>query len=192
MNKLIKQLVILTALATITPLAHAESNSATGAANLSTNARLNLRVSIPRFLHFRVGTVGGTIDQILFAPTDAEVGDSNPIAGTGGDAGTGSGANVSVRSNGGQITITETNDGGTGGLGTGAGNISLAEIGVISNNTDLDTPVLSDAGGNTSTPTLNGGSVTNRAAIWTYSYLNTTTPDGGDYDAEITYTAANF
>jgi len=168
----------------------AETASDSGPINLSAAARLNLRVTIPRFLFFRVGTVGGTIDQITFAPAAGVVGDGSSIAGTGGDAAA-SGANVSVRSNGGQITITEGNDAGVGGLGSGGG-ISLAEITVTSDNGALGTPTLSDAGGNTSTPTLNGGNVTNRSAIWTYAYDNTTTPADGNYDAQITYTAANF
>jgi hypothetical protein len=168
----------------------AESASDSGAGTLSAAARLNLRVTIPRFLLFRVGTVGGTIDQIAFAPATGIVGDSSPVSGTGGDAGGGSGANVSVRSNSGQITITETNDGGVGGLGTGGG-ISLSEISVTSDNTSLDTPALSDTGGNTSSPTLNGGNVTNRTATWTYAYDNTTTPADGNYDAQIIYTAAS-
>jgi len=170
----------------------AESNSVSSGP-LTANARLNLQVIIPTFLYFRVGTdTSGTVDQITFAPTDAQVGDNNALAGTGGDAALGSGANVAVRSNGGQITITENNDGGVGGLGTGVGNISLSEITVTTTDGALNTPTLSDAGGNTSQPTLSGGSVTNRTAIWTYAYDNTTTPAGGTYDAEITYTAANF
>jgi len=168
----------------------ADSGAATGV-NLSADAHLNLRVTIPRFLLFRVGSLA-SVDMIEFAPTDAEVGDGNPIAGTGGDAGGGSGANVAVRSNGGQITISEANDGGSGGLGTGAGNISLSEITVTSDNTALATPTLSDGGGNSTSPTLSSGNVTNRTAIWTYAYDNTTTPDDGNYDADITYTAANF
>ena len=183
---------LLVALGTSPLTGMAESTSANGAGNLSTAARLNLRVTIPRFLHFRVGTVDATIDQITFTPADANVGDGSSVAGTGGDAGGGSGANVTVRSNGGQITITESNDGGVGGLGTGAGNISLTEITVTSDNGALGTPALSDAGGNFTQPTLNGGNVTNRTAIWTYAYDNTSTPADGDYDAEITYTAANF
>ncbi len=169
----------------------ADSGSDTGGGNLSADAQLNLRVTIPRFLFFRVGSVG-SVDTITFAPTDAEVGDGNPIAGTGGDAGSGSGANVAVRSNGGAITITEDNDGGSGGLGSGAGNISLTEITVTSDNTALDTPALSDAGSNSINVTLSSGNVTNRTAIWTYAYDNTTTPADGNYDANITYTAANF
>lgn len=169
----------------------AESDSATGGGNLSAVAHLNLRVTIPRFLHFRVGSAGGTINEITFAPTDVQLGDGNPIAGTGGDAAAGSGASVAVRSNGGQITITETNGGGAGGLGPG-GAISLAEITVTSDNGALDTPVLSDSNSNTSTPTLNGGNVTSRTATWTYAYNNTSTPADGSYTAQIIYTAANF
>jgi hypothetical protein len=168
----------------------AEADSDNGGGALSAAAHLNLRVTIPQFLYFRVGAVGGTIDQIIFAPTDAKVGDSSSIAGTGGDAGGGSGASVAVRGNGGLITITEGNDGGVGGLGTGG--ISLDEITVTSSNINLKTPTLSDGGGNTSTPTLNGGNVTDRTAVWTYTYDNTTTPESGDYDAEIIYTASSL
>jgi hypothetical protein len=169
----------------------ADSAAATGGGNLSAEAHLNLRVTIPRFLFFRVGSVAA-VDTIIFAPTDAELGDGNPIAGTGGDAAGGSGANVSVRSNGGQITLSENNDGGAGGLGAGAGNISLTQISVASDNNALPSPALSNAGGNTTSPTLNGGNVTNRTAIWTYSYDNTATPADGTYEADILYTAANF
>jgi len=195
--KLIKKQLLATALLVAlgaSPLTvMAESASATGGGNLEAKAHLNLRVTIPRFLHFRVGTAGGTIDQIVFAPTEAEVGNSSSIAGTGGDAG-GGGASVALRSNGGQITITATNDGGGNGLVSAAGNISLSEISVGSDNGALPIPALSDAGNDTSSPTLNGGSsnVTNQTAVWTYSYDNTTTPDAGNYDATIEYTAANF
>ena len=184
-------IAMLASLATAPATALAESATDTGSGTLSAAARLNLRVTIPTFLYFRVGSLGGTVDTITFAPTETEVGDGNPIAGTGGDAGA-SGANVAVRSNAGQITILESNDGGVGGLGTGAGNISLSEITVTSDNGALDAPVLSDGGGNFSAVTLNAGNVTSRTAVWTYAYDNTTTPANGDYDAEITYTATNL
>jgi hypothetical protein len=193
-NTFKKQLLTVSlVMATCTPaIVMAEAASDSGAGALFAAARLNLRVTIPRFLYFRVGQSSGTGDQITFAPLDTEIGDSTSIAGTGGDAAGGSGASVAVRGNGGQITITESNDGGVGGLGTGVGNISLSEITVTSSNGALDTPTLSDGGGNTSTPTLSGGNVTSRTADWTYAYDNTTTPESGDYDAEITYTASSL
>jgi hypothetical protein len=196
--KLIKKQLLATALLVAlgaSPLTvMGESASDNGAAgSLSAAAHLNLRVTIPRFLHFRVGTAGGTIDQILFEPTDADVGDGTAVTGTGGDAGGGA-ASVAIRSNAGAITITAINDGGTGGLGT-AGDISLSEITVLSDNVALPTPALSDAGNDISSPSLNGGvgsNVTNQTATWTYSYENNTTPDAGNYDAQITYTAASL
>ena len=192
MKQIYKQLVTAALLMTscVPAAVMADSGADIGGGNLSADAHLNLRVTIPRFLLFRVGSLG-SVDTITFAPTDAEVGDGNPIAGTGGDAGAGSGANVAVRSNGGEITISEANDNGAGGLGTG-GAISLTEIRVTSDNNTLPTPELSDGGGNSTTVTLSNGNVTNRTAIWTYAYDNTTTPAAGNYDADITYTAASF
>ena len=196
MKNFFKQCVVtsFTAILCAVPaVVSAESSNDSGAAPLSASARLNLSVVIPRFLFFRVGTVGtGNIDTITFSPTAAELGSGSAIAGTGGDAGSGDGANVSIRSNAGQITITPTNDGGVGGLGTGANSISLTEITVTSDDAALSTPTLTDAGGAAVNVTLSGGNVTNRQAIWTYSYDNNTTPEAGTYNAQITYTAASL
>jgi hypothetical protein len=161
----------------------------------SAAARLNLRVVIPQFLLFQVGSAGtGTIDTISFTPAADQVGDSTAVSGTGGNAASGSGASVLVRGNGGQITITETNNGGGSGFSDGGTqNISLGEITVDDTaNASLPTPTLSDAGGNTSQPALNGGAsqVTNQTSTWVYSYDNTTTPEAGQYDVQITYTAS--
>ena len=174
--------------------AQAESNS-DNSAPYSAAARLNLRVVIPQFLQFQVGSAGtGTIDTITFTPAVGNVGDSSSVSGTGGNAAGGSGASVLVRGNGGQITITETNNGGGSGFSDGgSNNISLSEISVDdSANASLPTPTLSDAGGNTSQPALNGGAsqVTNQTNTWVYSYDNTTTPEAGTYDVQITYTAS--
>jgi hypothetical protein len=191
MNLLKKHIVtlgLLTAIGLAPLAAQAESDSGSGASP-SAAARLNLQVVIPSFLLFRIGSTGATIDTITFSPGAAVVGDSSSIDGTGGDAGP-SGASVRLRSNGGQVTIAETNDGGGNGLNGTATDISLTEISVSSDDAALDTPTLSDAGGNTSSPTLTGGNVTNRSAVWTYAYNNTTVPDADTYDVEITYTAS--
>ena len=176
----------------------AEQTTVNGAGALSTNARLDFSIVIPRFLSFRVGTTGGTIDQITFTVPGANVGDSTPVAGTGGDAGGGSAANVSVLGNGGQVTITEANNSGGNGLqhASLAEFISYASIATTSSDAaNLQRPVLSNAGGNTSTPVLNAGNVTNRSAVWTYSYANTTIPSAGTYGTSarggrVTYTAS--
>jgi len=199
--KLFKKAALATcvaaALAAAAP-AFAESTTVTGAGALSTNARLDFSIVIPRFLSFRVGTAGATVDQITFTVPGLGVGNSTPVAGTGGDAGGGSAANVSVIGNGGQVTITEANNGGGNGLQHSAlaEYISYAAISTVSSDAvNLQRPVLSNAGGNTSTPVLNAGNVTNRSAVWTYAYANTTVPSAGTYGTSarggrVTYTAA--
>ena len=181
----------------LTPLAvQAESNKVTGSGILSTTAKLNLRVTIPEFLYFRVGTDdtgAASIDTIEFAPDTTVLGDGSSISGTGGDAG-GTGANVRVSSNSGEITIAATNNGGGTGLNNAdsSSSISLSEITVTSDDPNLATPLLADTGVTNSTPALNGGAVTNRQAVWTYAYNNTTVPDADTYDVEITYTATTL
>lgn len=178
--------------------AHAETSSDDGAGALSAASRLDLSMVIPRFLTFRVGTAGATIDQITFTVPVASVGNSTPVAGTGGDAGGGSAANVSVIGNGGQVTITESNN--SAGLGlkhaTLSDSIPYASIATTSSDAaNLNAPALSNARGNTSTPALSASNVTSRSAIWTYAYANTLLASAGTYGTNakggrVTYTAA--
>jgi hypothetical protein len=158
----------------------------------------DFRIVIPGFLYFRVGTdAAGTINQITFTATIANVGTAAAIAGTGGEAGA-SAANVAIRGNTGQVTITEGNNSGGNGLGTGNaadGYISYAEITTSTSTANLPAPTLSNAGGNTSLPVLTGLKSTDRSAVWTYGYANTTVPSAGNYGAgggtggRVTYTA---
>ena len=188
---------ILVALSATPVLVNAESASDVGNSNLSAAARLNLQVVIPGFLLFRVGTAGANADTISFDMTNCVTGGSCTVGdgtafsnGLGGDAAGGSGASVSLFSNAGQVTITETNNTAGSGLVSGTSNLSLDEITAVSDNGSLDTPKLSDVGGNTTTPAMNGATnVTTQSAVWTYSYDNTTVPDPGTYDVQITYTA---
>ena len=172
----------------------------TGAGALSAAVDLDFRVVIPRFLRFRVGATGVTIDLIDFTVPAADVGSGLDIAGTGGTPGPGL-VDVVVRSNAGQVTITESNDSGNLGLANGSGAfIPYTEILTVSNDpANLDAPTLSNAGGNTSLPVITGGSVTNRSAQWTYTYDNTTIYDAGTYGAapgggggRVTYTASTL
>jgi len=180
--------------------ARAEAPAVDISAPFSVAARLDFQIIIPGFLRFRVGTNSSTIDMITFSPSAADVGNSVPQAGTGGDAGGGSGANVVVQANNGQVTITESNNSVSAGLGTGTasdGFISYAQITTTpSVDVLLTAPTLSNGGGGTSTPTLNAGKVTNRTAVWTYGYANATIPSAGTYGGvninggRVTYTAS--
>jgi hypothetical protein len=176
----------------ISPAALAESRSIEGSvdAGMATTARLNLQVVIPRFLYFRVGSAGSTVDTLSFEPPAGAVGDGRIVSGSGGDAAGGSGASVSLRSNAGQITIVANNDGGVGGLG-GGGAISLAEINVRSDSPELATPSLTDAGGSVARVLATHGNVTDHHATWTYEYRNRHAVAPGVYNAEIIYTAVS-
>ncbi len=189
--------VIATAMA-IPQVVMSDTAQDQGASALSAAVDLDFRVVIPRFLSFQVGATGATIDLIDFSPTAAQVGDGNPVAGTGGDL-LGGKVTVIVKSNAGQVTIRETNDSGGAGLSNGTTNISYSEILTATNDGNLPFPILSDAGGNTSSPVLQGASnVTNRSAEWTYTYANTTIPEPGTYGAtgggggRVTYTASTL
>ena len=195
MKLVIKQLVVLILLwfcATISPAALAETDSATGLpdSEISARARLKLRVIIPRFLQFQVGSAGTVVNTITFEPASDAVGNNTPVVGTGGDSAGGSGTSVELRSNAGQVTIVADNDGGSGGLGN-SGTISLTEITASSDSSDLQTPLLTDAGGTSTKVSLTGGNVTDRRATWSYEYNNSRAVDPGSYGAEIVYTAVS-
>lgn len=179
-----------------TPVSAEQRNDTTNPLNV--NARLNFRVVYPRFLSFRVGTTGAAVNLLDFTVPAAQVGSGTPIAGTGGDAGP-SGVNVQVVGNNGQVTITPTNNSGGLGIGTGApadGRINYNQIGTATSVPQLPAPVLANAGGAAVTPTLNSALVTQRTAVWTFSYLNQTIPSAGTYGGagganggRVTYTA---
>lgn len=163
------------------------------------NARLNFRVTYPRFLRFRVGTAGAAVNHLVFNVPAAGVGNSAPVSATsGGDAGA-SALNIEVVGNNGQVTITPTNSSGGQGIGTGTaadGRINYNQIQTTSSLPQLPPPVLSNAGGTPVQPTLNSALVTQRTAVWTYSYLNQTIPSAGTYGGttaarggRVTYTA---
>lgn len=171
-------------LASTIPLAaQAESTFTTGnTAGLSTSARVNFQVTIPKFVSLRVGSAGNTIDTITFSPSATVVGNGVSQAGTGGDLANGT-VTVRVAGNNGDITL-----GATAGanLVSGTDTIPWSEITV--------TP----AGGAPAHPAVNGGTVTlgatNKvvnitAGDWTYAYANTNVVAAGTYTGQVTYTA---
>jgi len=182
--------------ATLLPLAaQAEQTTQTNAGAITTTARVNMQVNVQRFLRFRVGSAA-TIDTVVFDVLAANGGDGTDIAATsGGDLGAGL-LTAEVTSNAGQVTITESNDGGGTGLSGGGNLIPYTEILTASSSGNLAAPVLSDAGGNTATPALgvDAGSgcaaCTRRAATWTYTFDNLGLYAGATYTGQVTYTAS--
>ena len=174
-------------------LVSAESDTQTGASP-SANARVDFRIIIPGVLRFRVGSAGGGIDLIDFAPTAADFGTGTDVAATAGSGDLGNGAvTVDVLSNTGQITITHDTDGAV--LSDGVGNtIPYTEILTASSDAaNLGAPVLGTA--SSTQPTLTGN-LTNQSAIWTYTYDNTVAYNSGIYGGvnanggRVTYTAS--
>jgi len=179
--------------------ARAEQPGTDATAPFLVNARLNFRVTYPRFLRFRVGAASTAVNHLVFNVPAAGVGNSAPVSATsGGDAGA-SALNIEVVGNNGQVTITPTNSSGGLGIGTGNaadGRIDYNQIQTTSSVPQLPPPVLSNAGGTPVQPTLSSALVTQRTAVWTYSYLNQTIPSAGTYGGttasrggRVTYTA---
>ena len=200
LKNLLVTCTLLASLATVPVSAMADSDSVSGATPLSAAANLDFRVVIPAILRFRVGTDGaGNIDEIEFNPPVASLGDGTDVSATsGGDVSPGV-ITVSLLSNAGQITITESNNSGGNGLDNGAGDfIPYTEILTTSSSGDFPAPALSDATNNdeTVTPTSGNGKVTNRSGTWTYTYDNTDVYPAGDYGGNanggrVPYTAAS-
>lgn len=94
------------ALALNTLSALAESSSALGGSGGNTSARLDFRLTVPKFLRLQVGTAAG-IDEIAFTPTVSQLATGAPIAGTGGDLGSGA-VTVAVQANPGADTVNLT------------------------------------------------------------------------------------
>lgn len=172
--------------------ANAESTFATGAGALSSTARVDFQITIPRFLSLRVGTTGAPIDLVSFTVPAANVGDATAIAGTGGDLGAGS-VTARVLGNGGNVTLQATT---AGPLGNGsAGQINWSEITTASSNPSLPAPVLAN-GASAGVPVAATAGVVNQTATWTYSYANSAVIESGTYggvnanNSRVTYTAS--
>lgn len=173
----------------------ASAEEVTVGGSADADARLDFQVNVPGVLRFRVGSAGGTIDQIVFDPTANDLQTDNPdVAGSGGDQGGGA-VTVEVFSNRGQITITENNDGGGSGLshtGASSDTISYSRIATTSSDAgNFPAPTLSDLGGNSSQPALSGTRFTDRSATWTYDFdASNLDVDPGTYEGRVTYTAS--
>lgn len=165
--------------------AFAESSFQTGPGALTANARLDFRVIVPKFISFQVGSAGATVDLVEFNVAAANVGTGVDVARTNGGV-----VPVSLRGNGGNITLTGTT---TGPLTAGPGeNISFTEILSSSSDAGLAAPTLVDGAASapiTVTPNV-GTRVVSRTANWTFTYDNTNTVGAGTYNGQVTYTAA--
>jgi hypothetical protein len=197
------------AVASLPMLAQAESATVSSASGpLTTSARVDIRIVVPKVLFLRVGTGGlygaaanTTIDLIDFTVPAASLGNGTAITATGGDL-TGGAVTALLRSNAGNVTLTANT---LGAIGNGAGDtIPWTQIAVASAN--LATPVFANTLPHSVGLPVSGASanfapaavskVTNVGSQWTYTYLNAATVPAGTYggvntnNGRVTYTAS--
>lgn len=189
-------------------LASAESATVTGAGALTTNAKLDFRVTIPKVLFLRVGTGGlfgaaadTSVDLIDFSVLAANVGNGVAVAGTGGDLTAGA-VTALLRSNAGVVTLTANTVGAL--TNATADTIPWSEIAIA--NSALVAPAFANTLPHPAALPLSGASasfapapvakVTNVGSTWTFTYKNTNTVPFGTYggtvllNGRVTYTAS--
>jgi hypothetical protein len=211
MNTIMKKTALVLAGAGILTAAMpvlAEQTQDTGNGALTTSARLNFRVVIPRFIRFGVGTgaaltgTSTTVDLVSFEPTLDEVGSGTALPAT--SNGT---VNVALVANGGAVSITATNS-LSGGLSDGASTpefIPFTDISATTSDNNFPAPAIPNNGsaGTAAAVPLGGigtigNKVTRRTASWTFSYANTSgmIPSAGTYGetavkgGQVTYIAS--
>ncbi len=172
--------------------ANAESTLATGAGALSTNARVDFQITIPKFVSLRVGSAAAAISLVTFAPTAAQMDAGGAIAGAGGDLGAGI-VTAIVRGNGGNVTLAAST---LGALQSGTNTINWTEITTATSVPALTPPALANGASTSTTVTAGVNGVVNQSAAWTYSYANSAVVPAGTYggvgvnNGRVTYTAS--
>jgi hypothetical protein len=215
-----KNLIVVSALSLaglLSTTAQAESQFVNPATTGSVaTARLDFTIVIPQVLFLRVGTGNAsnsvsdpTINGITYTVPAANVGDSTPVAGVGGDLTAGA-VTVRVYGNGGNINL---NSATTGPLTTGTAGevIQWSDITVASSALTATTPGFTNAaithpafntgaagGAGTLTSLVATNKVVRVEGRWTYTYANTAVVPAGTYggtiarNGRVTYTATQL
>jgi len=157
--------------------AMADSDFVQGGGTISANADLDFRVNVPRFIDFRVGSAGNTVDTVTFNVAAANVGDGSAVS-------AGAPIEVALRSNAGNLTLA-ANSATAGLTATGLDPIAWSEIVANSSNGNLPVPTV---GGSVNLSAANG--VINRTADWSFDYSNSALVGAGTYEGTVTYTAS--
>ena len=193
-------------------MALAESNVQTGAGVLNATAHVDFQITIPQILYLRVGTgspystgsltTNAAVDQIVFTPAAAVLGNGTPVAAfSGGDAGVGV-ETAAIIGNGGNVTLTATTAGALNN-GVAADVINYTQItttaATLTSATALTPPTLANGASNTVTVTAVNG-IASQDAKWTYAFANSAgVPAAGTYggggntnvnNGRVTYTAS--
>ena len=173
--------------------ANAESTFNTGAASgLSTQARVDFQITIPRFVSLQVGSTAAAIDLITFNVTAAQMDAGGTVTGTGGNLSNGA-VTARVRGNGGSVTLAAST---AGALQSGTNTINWTEIATATTDPLLNPPILVNGASVSTTVAAAANGVVNRTATWTYTYANSVVVPPGTYggtgvnQGRVTYTAS--
>lgn len=170
---------------------------------ISAAARLDFQINVGKFIYFRVGTAGNTIDNVQFTlrpsiPSGAVTpvngnnvgvswdGTSPPFVVTASN----NVLPIEMRSNAGQVSVLATV---SASLASGSNTIPMSQITVNSSDANLPAPIIPATGTGASVNVVGtsfAGLVTTRSANWTFGYANTVSPPAGSYSGEITFTAS--
>ena len=161
----------------------AESASGSGGSGNGSAARVEFRISIPKFLRLQVGGAGATVDQISLAPATQQLATapSAAVAGTGGQAG--GSVTVTVQASPGadevNLTYRTTDAAGAGrpALSDGSSAVPWSTVKVTSggaNASSLTHPAALADGSvsevSVAAPVPKVAGVINLSATWTYSW----------------------
>lgn len=171
------------------------------ACTLDDEARLPVRVvvNVPHFLFLQVGSatqttqvnfqLGSHLSNGHYSGTPLGATNLAPSSISGSDVS--NGVNVRVRANCGQVKLAYQVSDTNGLLNANGQYIPFDTLQTSSSDSGLPAPVLRNAADAESvvTPT-SYGSVTDRSAVWQYTYSNSEMPAAGTYRGTVTYQAS--
>jgi len=181
--------VTVAGLAGFAGVAQAESSVGTATAS----ARLDFQVVIPGVVFLQVGSGTfrqnvGTIDQIVFEPTDQQITDGGTVNATATSGNLGNGqVTVRVFGNVGELDLTST----ATDLISAGNTIPWTQIAVAVTGDIPHDPFAANGAMTVNLATQGGSPVVNRQGSWTYSYANTAGFRPGTYQGRVTYSVAS-
>lgn len=171
------------------------------ACTLDDEARLPVRVvvNVPHFLFLQVGSatqiaqvnfqLGSHLSNGHYNGTPLGETDLAPSSISGSDAS--NGVNVRVRANCGQVKLAYQVSDNNGLRNENGQYLPFDTLQTSSSDSGLSAPVLRNAADAESVVTPTGyGSVTDRNAVWQYTYSNSQMPAAGTYQGTVTYQAS--
>jgi hypothetical protein len=161
-------------------------------ANLTANANLNFRITVPRLIFLAVGTSTlfadlATTDRVDFTLTAAQIAaPGTAVAGVS----TGGAINTRVFGNGGAINFSANGSlNGLSPLVAGPALVPWTQIAATSVSGTLLPPAIGNGVAGANSPLAATGGVVNQTGVWSFNYLNTSAIAAGEYNGTVVYTA---